>query len=110
MGDTMANKVRGEVKTEMAGEVFVFLATLNALAEIEDVTGKPFPVLAVEMSNSEISVKMLLACAVAFARAGGADDEKLAKIGNAQGSIPDLAGAVAACISAAFASEKPAKN
>jgi len=106
----MANKVRGDVVAKLGGEDLVFLATLNALAEIEDATGKAFPVMAAEMSGSNISVKTLLACAVAFARAGGATDEQLAKIGDAQGGIPELAAAVAGCISAAFASEKPEKN
>jgi hypothetical protein len=102
----MTNNARGEVAVNIGGQDFVFVTTLKAMAEIEAATGKTFPVLASEMGKG-ISIATLLACACAFARAGGADD--VSAIENSQDAIA-VGEAVGKCISAASRSDKKAKN
>jgi hypothetical protein len=103
----MVNKARGEVSVEVGGESFVFVANLGALAEIEDALGKTFPQVAADMQSGSVSVRVLLACADAFARAGGSRDTSKLRQSN---DLAGLAGAVGACVSAAFAGQDEAGN
>ena len=103
----MANKARGEVRVEIGGKAFVFVANLGALADIEDTLDKPFPEIAAGMQSGSVSVRVLLACAEAFAKAGGASDISALRNCNDLGG---LATAVGACVSAAFAGEDKPGN
>jgi len=103
----MANKARGEVRVEIGGEAFVFVANLGALADIEEALDMPFPQVAAKMQAGAVSVRVLLACAEAFAKAGGASDVSALRECN---DLTGLAGAVGACVSAAFAGEDKPGN
>jgi len=102
----MTNKARGEAVLNIGGETFTLVCSLKAMAAIETELGASFPDIAQGMGNG-VSVKTLLACAVSFARAGGAADVSAIED---SADIKALAGAVGECVSLAFASDKPAKN
>lgn len=105
----MSNKHSGTIAASIGGEKFTFKATLNALVEIEDATGKDFTVFASNMADG-ISIRDLLTCGKAFAKAGGGKNAD--KIGDASADIEGLSKAVGACITAMFPDreETTAKN
>jgi hypothetical protein len=105
----MSNKHAGVTSATIGGEKFAFKATLNALVEIEEETGKDFTVFASSMAEG-ISIRDLLTCGKAFAKAGGGKNAD--KLGDASADIEGLSKAVGACITAMFPDreETTAKN
>lgn len=56
----MANPIRGEVEFEAQGKVYTLRFSYNAMVEIEEKAGKPFPAISAELTDPEkVSLKTL---------------------------------------------------
>ena len=95
----MSNKHSGAIVATIGGEEYTFKATLDALCEIEDATGKDFTTFAAGMANG-ISIRELLTCAKAFAKAGGSKNAKT--LGSGSADLEGLSKAVGSCIESMF--------
>ncbi len=107
----MTNHARGEVAANIGGRAYTLVADLNALAEIEQASGKAFSDI-FDGQTKKMEVALLLTCARAFARSGGASEDDISALGRGQGMdvIGQIANAVGDTISAAFFPEGNAKN